>query len=559
MSDAGGHYKWIALSNTTLAMLLYAFNQTVMLVALPSIFSGLHADPLSRTGARSVLWLISGYTIATTVLMASFGRIADIHGRVRFYNIGFLIFALGAALCALTPSDGSAGIMELVTFRLVQGAGGAMLAATSIAILTDAFPATQRGLAFAMNQLAFVGGNVLGVVLGGLLAAAHWRLVFVVSVPLGIAGALWSHRQLKDTSIRVAEPPDWVGNGVFGGAMLLIMLGLTYSIVPYGGSSLGWGNPLVVGSLVVGLTLLALFPLIEARVAYPMFNLSLLRVRAFTMANAANFLFSISRGGLQFILIIWLQAVWLPLHGVSLKDIPLQAGLDLLPLMAGFLLTAPASGWLADRIGARLLSTTGLLVIATSFGLLATLPANFDLPIFATFLFINGVGMGLFAAPNSAQLMGSIAPQYRGIAAGMRQTIGNAGQLLSTSFFFTVLIGGLSATLPATLRSGLINAGVPAQAAHSAAQVPPGTALFSSILGYNPAKRLLAGHSGEISPAVLERVGNGDFFARLMAQPLASSMHIAFSAAAAVAVAGAALSALRGPRVVPATAAVEAS
>jgi MFS family permease len=554
MSDPGPGYKWIALSNTTLAMLLYSFNQTIVLVALPQIFAGLHADPLSKSGASYVLWVMSGYTVATTVLNASFGRIADIHGKVRFYNFGFVVFALGAGLCALTPSTGDAGALELIAFRIVQGVGGAMLAATSFAILTDAFPARRRGMAFATNQLAFIGGNIIGVVLGGLLAAAHWRLVFLVSVPLALGGAVWSYLQLKETGVRTVEPPDLAGNATFGAATLLLMPGLTYSLSPYGSASTGWGNPLVVALLAGGGALLVVFTLVASRVPYPMFNLALLRIRPFFMANLANVLFQVSRGGLQFMLIIWLQAVWLPLHGVSFDAMPLQAGLDLMPLMAGFLVGAPAGGWLADRVGARLLSTGGLLMIAASLGLLTTLPPRFDLATFGVYIFLTGIGMGLFSAPNSTQLMGSVPARYRGIAAGMRQTLSNAGQLLSTALFFTVVIGGLAGSLHNTLQSGLTNAGVPATAAESAAHVPAGSAVFASLLGYNPMQRLLAGHAAQVPHDVAVRVTDGTFFANLLARPLAAAMHAAFLLAASIAVAGAVASAFRGPQI-----AIEAS
>jgi MFS family permease len=543
-------YKWVALSNTTLAMLAYSFNQTIVLVALPAIFAGLQADPLSKGGAGYLLWVMSSYTVATTVLLATFGRIADIHGKVRFYKIGFVIFGVASLLCALTPSTGTTGALELIIFRLLQGVGGAMLSATGIAILTDAFPANERGLAFAINQLAFIGGNVFGVVLGGLLATVNWRLVFLISVPIGFGGALWSHRKLREIGSHHAEPPDWWGNLLFGSAMVLVMLAITYALVPYGGSSTGWGNPLVLLALLLGVGVFATFFLVERRVAYPLFNLALLRIRAFTAANIANFAFTLSRGGLQFILIVWLQGVWMPLHGVSFAAIPLTAGLALLPMMAGFLVAAPIGGWLADRHGARLLSTTGLSLLAVSLLLLATLPADFALVLFAVYLFLVGIGMGLFAAPNSTQLMGSVDAGSRGIAAGMRQTIGNAGQLLSTAIFLTIVVGGLAAVLPTTLKDGLIRVGVPPAAAQSAAAVPAGTAVFSAVLGYNPIDRLLPPSSrSSIPPRVIAEVTGGQFFARLIAEPVAAAMHIAFLAGAAFAVCGVFASLLRGPRV----------
>ena len=543
----GPAYKWIALSNTTLAMLAFSVNQTIVLVALPSIFGGLHSDPLSESGAGYLLWMMSGYTAATTVLMASLGRIADIHGKVRFYKLGFVLFGVASLLCGLTPSTGDLGAIELIFFRILQGVGGAMLSATSLAILTDTFPPGERGFAFAINQLAFVGGNVVGVILGGLLAAADWRLIFLISVPIGFGGALWSHRYLKETGQRSAEPPDWWGNLVFGSAMLAIMLGLTYALVPFGGGSLGWANPFVLLSLFAGVLLLAIFVVLETHAAHPMFSPALLRNRAVTAAGLATFFFAVSRGGLQFILIIWLQAVWLPLHGVALANVPLQAGLDLLPMMLGFLLAAPLSGWLADRYGARLLSTGGLLLIAGSFGLLMTLPADFKLVVFIVFIFFNGIGIGLFAAPNNSQLMNAVSARDRGIAAGMRQTLNNAGALLSMAFFLTIVVGGLAASMPSAVKSGLVSAGVPPAVAVKATNVPAGSAIFAAILGYNPTKQLLGPSLDPLPDDVKARVSADGFFAQLISESMGKSMRIAFLVGALSAIAGAIASLLRGP------------
>jgi MFS family permease len=501
---------------------------------------------LNGSGAGYLLWMISSYTAATTVLLASFGRIADIYGKVRFYKAGFIVFGAASLLCGLTPSTGDGGAIELIVFRVFQGVGGAMLSATSLAILTDTFPPGERGFAFAINQLAFVGGNVVGVILGGILAFANWRYVFLISVPIGLGGALWSHRYLKETGQRAAEPPDWQGNVIFGISMLMLMLGLTYALVPFGGASSGWANPFVVLSLALGICLLGIFVVVEGRVSHPMFDLALLRNRAFTAAGTATFFFAIARGGLQFILIIWLQAVWLPLHGVSFARVPLQAGLDLLPMMLGFLLAAPVSGWLGDRYGAKLLSTGGLLVIAASMLLLMTLPANFDLFPFAVYIFFNGIGIGVFAAPNNSQLMNSVPASRRGIAAGMRQTLNNTGALLSTAFFLTIVVGGLSASMPAVVKSGLADSGVPPAAAARAAAVPAGSAIFAALLGDNPIQQLLGRSIDTLPPRVASKVTAEGFFATLISVPMGDAMRIAFLVGALSAIAGAIASYLRG-------------
>jgi EmrB/QacA subfamily drug resistance transporter len=543
-------YKWVVLSNTTLAMLVVSINQTIVLVALPAIFAGLHSDPLGPNEASYLLWLTNGYTIATTIFLLTFGRLADTHGKVRFYNLGFTVFGVASLLCAVTPSAGSAGALELIIFRFIQGIGGAMLFAVNLAILTDAFPQRQRGIAYAINQLAFVGGNVLGVVLGGVLAAAHWRLVFLINVPIALFGTIWSYLKLHEISTPKPAPPDWWGNIALGAGLIMLMLGLSYGIIPYHGRSLGWTNPLVDGALSAGLLLLAIFLRVEARTAHPMFSLRLFRIRAFAAANVANFFFAIARGGLQFILVIWLQAVWLPLHGVSFAATPLQAGLATLPLMLAFFVAAPIGGRLGDRHGARVLSTVGMLLLATALALFATLPPDFPFWLFATYASLVGVAMGLFSAPNSTQLFGSVAAGERGVATGTRQTLSNAGALVSSALFFTVVISGLSQTLPQSLQSGLAQTHIPPSVSQDVVHLPPATAVFSAEIGINPMTRFLPPHAlTSMSQESAANILSGQFFARLVATPFARSIRLAFLIAAASAIGGALASALRGARV----------
>jgi EmrB/QacA subfamily drug resistance transporter len=546
----GDSYKWVVLSNTTMAMLIVSVNQTIVLVALPAIFAGLHSDPLGHNEASYLLWLTNGYTIATTIFLLTFGRLADTHGKVRFYNFGFIVFGVASLLCALTPSTGSAGALELIIFRFIQGIGGAMLFAVNLAILTDAFPEGQRGLAYSINQLAFVGGNVLGVILGGVLAAAHWRLIFLISVPIALFGTIWSYLKLHEISTPTPAPPDWAGNITLGGGLILLMLGLSYGIIPYGDHSLGWASPLVDIALTAGIALLIVFFVIEARSPHPLFSLKLFRIRAFAAANLANFFFAIARGGLQFILVIWLQAVWLPLHGVSFAATPLRAGLATLPLMLAFFIAAPIGGRLADRHGVRLLSAGGMLLIATALVLFATLPPDFPFWLFATYAALVGVGMGLFSAPNSTQLLGSVPASERGVATGVRQTLSNAGALVSSALFFTVVISGLSHTLPQSLQSGIAQARIPASASQQVIHIAPATAVFSAEIGVNPMTRLLSpGALNSLPRSSADRVRSGQFFARLVSAPFASGIRLAFLIAAACALGGSLASLFRGARV----------
>ncbi len=546
-------YKWIALSNTTVGSLMAFMNQTIALIALPSVFAGLRVDPVGSGQSALLLWVLMGYSIATTVLLVTFGRISDTYGRVRLYNLGYVVFTLGSLLCALTPSTGNAGAIELIGFRMVQGIGGAFLMANSAAILTDAFPTNQRGLALGINQVVAIGGSVLGLVVGGLLAAINWRLVFLVSVPVGLFGTIWAYLQLKETGEKQERGLDPIGNLTFGLGLLSLVVGLTYALIPYGQQSMGWSNPLVAALIGAGLVLLALFIWVQLRVKNPMFQLNLFRIRDFAAGNLAGLLGSLGRGGLQFMLVIWLQGVWLPLHGVSFADTPFQAGVDTLPMMAGFFIAGPVSGMLSDRFGARLFATLGMLVSALGFFLLSTLPAEFSFPIFAAYLVVIGLGMGLFSAPNTSSIMSSVPARYRGVASGMRATFINAGMLVSMALFFTIVISGLSAHLPPALDAGLRSAGLPPPLASRISGLPPAAALFAALLGYNPLAHL-------IPPAVLAQLPAATaghltspmFFSSLVAEPFVESMRLVFWTAVVMSLVAAVASALRSDQREPA-------
>jgi EmrB/QacA subfamily drug resistance transporter len=542
-------YKWIALSNTTVGSLMAFMNQTIVLIALPAVFSGLHVDPVGPGQTSLLLWVLMGYNVVSTVLLVTFGRISDTFGRVRLYNLGFVIFTVGSLLCAFTPGTGNAGALELIVFRMVQGVGGAFLMANSAAILTDAFPANQRGVALGINQVVGVGGSVLGMVIGGVLAVVNWRLVFLISVPVGVLGSVWAYRQLRELAPTRERGLDLLGNLTFGLGLLSIVVGLTYVLIPYGGQGVGWTNPLVGVLVVAGVLLLGAFVAVERTVPSPMFQLSLFRIRDFTAGNLAGLLASLGRGGLQFMLVIWLQGVWLPLHGVSFADTPLQAGLDTLPMMVGFVVAGPASGLLSDRFGARPFATLGMVVSAVGFFLLSTLPADFEFPIFAAYLTIIGVGLGLFSAPNTSSIMSSVPARHRGVASGMRATFLMAGMLVSMSLFFSIVISGLSTQLPPALETGLRGAGLPAAAAHRAASLPPASALFAALLGYNPLARLLpASVLAQLPATVAAHVTSPQFFSSLISEPFVQSMRLVFWSGCAMSLVAALASVFRSGR-----------
>jgi MFS family permease len=542
-------YKWVALTNTTLGVFMAVINSSIILISLPAIFRGIGINPLLPGNVGYLLWLLMGFLLVMAVLVISLGRLGDIVGRVRIFNLGFAVFTVASILLALDPFHAGSGAIWLVLWRLVQGVGGAMLFANASAILVDAFPTNQRGLAMGINQVAAIGGSFVGLIVGGLLSVVDWRLIFWVSVPFGLLGTVWSYLSLRDNGIRSAAKIDWWGNLTFAVGLTAVLIGIVYGIEPYGGHSMGWTSPLVLSAFAIGIIFLIAFFVIETKVEAPMINLRLFRIRAFFMGSAAAFLMAVARGGLQFMLIIWLQGIWLPLHGYNYSDTPLWAGIFLLPLTVGFLLAGPISGFLSDRHGARILSTAGLSVFALSFLGLLFVPTNFSYWVFALLVFANGVGGGMFSAPNSAAVMNSVPPEQRGGAAGIQAAFMNTGMVLSIGVFFSLMIVGLTKTLPSAMYRGLTAHGIAASQAHTVAHTPVVGSLFSSFLGFNPLKSLLVSQSlSHVSLAEWTALTGKHFFPSLIQDPFHHGLIIVFSAAIAISVLGALFSALRGKR-----------
>jgi MFS family permease len=540
-------YKWIVLSNTTIGMLLATINASIILIALPDIFRGIHIDPLAPGNTNYLLWMILGFLVVTAVLVVSLGRLGDMYGRVRIYNLGFAVFTLFSILLAVTPLRGAGGALWLIGMRVGQGIGGAMLFANSSAIITDAFPEHQRGLALGINGVAAIAGTFLGLIIGGVLAPVEWRLVFLVSVPVGAFGTWWAYRKLRDLSERRPAKIDWIGNVTFAVGLIAVMVGVTYGIQPYGHQTMSWGSPKVLAELIGGVLVLAAFCVIETRVEQPMFHLQLFRIRAFAAGNLATLLSSVGRGGLQFVLIIWLQGIWLPQHGYDFSSTPLWAGIYMLPLTAGFLVAGPISGFLSDRYGARPFATGGMVLAAISFLLLERLPVNFSYLPFALLLLLNGIGMGLFASPNRAGVMNSLPRQQRGAGAGMNATFQNSAMVLSIGIFFSLLIVGLSSHLPASLHSGLVAHGVPEAEATRLAHLPPVASLFAAFLGYNPTGQLLGAHLLHSLPAgQAAALSSRSFFPHAMSAPFSAALETAFTFAAVACLVAAGASWLRG-------------
>jgi MFS family permease len=549
----GENYKWIALSNCTLGVLLATLDASITLIAMPDIFRGIHLDPLVPSNSFYLLWMIFGFLIVTSVLIVSLGRLGDMYGRVRIYNLGFVIYTAASLVLTVTWLNGRAGATFLIGFRIVQGIGAACLLANSAAIITDAFPANQRGMALGINNIVAVSGMFVGLVLGGILAPINWRLVFLISVPVGLFGTVWAYLKLQEISTPRRARIDWGGNITFAVGLILIMIAITYGIRPYGSSTTGWGSPRVLVLMACGFATLALFALIESRVADPMFRLPLFRIRAFTFGTLSTFLSAVARGGLMFMLIIWLQGIWLPQHGYDFTKTPLYAGIYMLPLTIGLLIAGPTSGVLSDRFGARPFATGGMIATAVSFVLLALVPTDFSYPMFGAVLLLMGVSMGMFASPNRAGVMNSLPPGDRGAGGGMNQTFQNSAQVLSVGVFFTLMILGLAANLPHAMASGLEAHGVPAAAAQRAAHLPPVSILFAAFLGYNPIQHLLGGsvlaHLSAHTQAVLT---GRSFFPNLISSPFRDGLHEAFAFAIIACVVAAVASWSRGERYVDA-------
>jgi MFS family permease len=555
------HYRWIALSNTTLGMLMATINSSIVIISLPAIFRGIQLDPLQPGNVSYLLWIIMGFLVVSAVLVVTLGRLGDIYGRVKMYNLGFAVFSVFSILLSVDPFTGGQGAMWLIVMRIGQGIGGAMLFANSTAILTDAFPAHQRGMALGINQVSAIAGSFLGLILGGLLSEWHWRAVFWVSVPIGVVATIWGYRSLVELGVRRRHAKlDIPGNLTFAVGLTALLVAITYGIQPYGAHSTGWLNPWVLAGLIGGSALLVVFVLVEQRVEHPMVSIGLFRIRAFAMANIAGLMAAIGRGGLQFMLIIWLQGIWLPLHGYSYESTPLWAGIYLLPLTIGFLAAGPVSGWLSDHFGARYFATGGSLLVAATFVALLVIPTDFDYRIFAVITFLNGVGSGLFSAPNTTAVMNSVPAHERGAASGVRGTIFNSGTSLSIGVFFSLMIVGLANVLPKTLTDGLTGQGVPHQIAARIGDLPPVGSLFASFLGYNPMASLL-GPTGVLDSLPRDRVETltgKEFFPHLMAGPFHHGLVVVFGAAAVMMVVAAVTSWAAGGKYVHDDAAGEA-
>jgi MFS family permease len=543
-------YKWIAMSNVVIASLMGSINMSIVLIALPAIFNGIHINPLNSF--QYLLWILMGYGLVTATLLLSFGRLSDMYGRVKMFRLGFLIFSFASILLYLTPSTGDAGALEIIIFRIIQAVGSALFMANSAAIITDAFPANERGKALGINMVAVMSGMFLGLILGGILAVFDWRYVFLVSVPFGIFGTVWSYYKMKELSIKAVKTKiDIWGNLTFVLGITLLLVGVTYGLMPYGSNPMGWNNPWVIASMIVGLFSLILFLFVENRVASPMFRLDLFKNRMFAYANLAGLLSALGRGGMMFMLILLLQGIWLPLHGYSYSSTPFWAGIYMLPLTAGIIIMGPISGILSDKYGPRWIATIGMSICALAFLVLAALPYDFTYLEFGLAVFMMGVGGGMFGSPNSASIMNSVPSEDRGVASGMMFTIMNTSFTASMAIFFTIVIVGITQRFPEAMTTSLANIGA-VQLAPLLSNIPPTAALFSAFLGYNPVDAILSALPApvvaHIPHSTLNTLTGTTWFPSTLANAFIPSLRTSFYIGALLSAIAAILSALRGEK-----------
>ncbi len=544
-------YKWVALSNTTIGVLMATINGTITLISLPAIFRGIQLSPFEAGSFVYLIWILMGFNIVTATLLVTFGRLSDIFGRVRLFNLGFAIFTAGSILLFVTPGTGTTAALLLVIFRIIQGVGAAFLFSNSSAILTDAFPSHERGKALGINQVAALGGSFIGLILGGILSIYNWRYVFLVSVPVGLLGTFWSYWKLKETAvIKKDQKIDYIGNLTFGSGLTIALIAITYGLLPYGNSTTGWANPIVIAGLSVGILLLILFPIVEMKVKQPMFRMSLFKIRAFAAGNLSSLLSAIGRGGVMLMLIILLQGIWLPLHGYQYAVTPFWAGIYMIPMTVGFLVMGPLSGWLSDKYGARILSTMGMVIVAVAFLVLSALGPNFNYWVFGATLFIMGAGNGMFSAPNTAAIMNSVPADSRGAASGMMTTIMNAGMTASLGLFFTIVLLSLTVNLPVSFNTALASLGA-SNLDKVFDSTPPTVAMFSAFLGYNPVGTIIASVPGLTVPqSILSQMEGLTWFPSTLAPAFMSSLRVAFYVGMILSVSAAVVSVIRGKRYV---------
>lgn len=500
-----------------LSALLGSINLNIVVVALPTIFRGLNIDPFSSGEFLYLLWMLMGYTLIIAITLLTLGRISDVFGRVKIYIIGFILFTVASVFLALIP-NGSAnnGAILLISLRMIQGLGASCLAVNSVALITLVFPAHERGRALGINQIAFSSGTILGLIFGGFLAKYDWHLIFLISVPFGIAGTIWSTLKLKEVTRKQEMKVDYLGNVSYGLAIILLSLGFTYTLTPYGNTQTGWENPLVLLLLVSGIISFMVFVLVERIVSNPMFNLSLFKIKSFAYGNISLLLSGLARGSLLLLVVILLQGVYLPLHGYPYSQVPFWAGIYLLPMAVGMIVFSPIGGVLADRYGVRNFATFGMVLTGIGLYLLTFLSYDFDLVKFEVIMFLVGVGSGLFSSPNTISIISSISFSELSSANAVRTTVNYITSTISMAIFFSVAIVVFSLNFPGHAYASTISLGFQVSVARAISQISPSSILFGSFLGTNPISVIPSGILSSLSLTELKTVESTSFLSSIV-------------------------------------------
>jgi EmrB/QacA subfamily drug resistance transporter len=393
-----------------------SLDRNIIIIALPTIASDLH------TSFFTLMWIVLVYWLVTASVLLNFGRLSDMFGRVKLYNLGFALFTLGSGLCSMSQTG-----EQLIFFRVVQAIGAAFLFSNSAAIITDTFPENERAKALGLNQTSIVVGSVVGLVLGGFLTTyLGWRSIFWINLPIGVFATVWSHAKLKELGTIRKEKIDWLGNATFAAGVFLILLGITFGAFKL-------INPIIILIIILtGLSLIVLFVFVEKRVSRPMFDLSLFKIRLFSGGNVAIFLNALARGAFTLIMSFYLQ-------GPSMKLNAFDAGIYLIPVSIALAIFAPLSGWLYDRYKLRISAALGLLVSSIGFFMLIGIGATTTFYQVVLPLFIVGAGMGIFASPNRASIMSSVPTYRRGASAGISTSFVMTGNAFSIGLVFLIM------------------------------------------------------------------------------------------------------------------------
>jgi MFS family permease len=535
------------LVNSFLGSLMASMTMSAIIIALPDILRGIGVNPMSPLGFASMMWLMFSYPLMVAVAVPIVGRLSDMYGRGKMFTIGDAIFTVMSTLLGIVPGYGSVAVAQMIAYRFVQGLGGSMMFTNSAAIITDVYPPHRRGVAMGIVSIAFSAGSIIGLVVGGVLAVVNWRLVFLVNTPIGIASTAWAYVTVYRLPLGLRRVRvDYLGASMLAASLVLLLLGITFGMLPSGNSMMSWGSPMVLGLIGGGLLLMALLIPVEMRTGEPILKINLFRIRPFTFGVLSALFLFLAQGANIFVLSLLLQAIYLPMHGVPYSETPLLAGIYLIPSSIANAVFAPVGGRLINRFGARVVSTIGAVLLGVSFELLTLLSLNFNYTLFAADLFLMGTGSGLFQSPNLVSIMSSVPQEDRSAASGLRASMQNIGLLMSFAVFLTLILVGSATALSTSISSALIKVGVPSDVVSELTRIPPAYALFAAFMGYDPMKFLMSQAGVDLPGSVYAAVTKPTFFPSAIAPAMATGFIYAYHIAAIMAFTAAVFSYLRG-------------